>query len=58
MKNLEKRQLRKKIHKKDTELKKGDFCVIKKYSEIICASRKLRESFEFLPFKVLYVKLY
>ena len=56
MKNLEKRQLRKNIHKKDTELNKGDFCVIKKFSEVIGTSRKLRESFEFLPFKVLYVK--
>ena len=56
MKNLEKRQLRKNIYKKDTDLIKGDFCVIKKFSEIIGTSRKLRESFEFLPFKVLYVK--
>jgi len=56
MKNLEKRQLRKNIHKKDNDLNKGDFCVIKKFSEIIGTSRKLRETFEFLPFKILYVK--
>jgi hypothetical protein len=29
MKNLEKRQLRKNIHKKDSDLNKGDYCVIK-----------------------------
>ncbi len=56
MKNLEKRQLRKNIHKKDSELNKGDFCVIKKFSEVIGTSRKLRANFEFIPFKILYVK--
>ena len=56
MEKLKKRQNRTNKYKKDTMLEKGDFCVIKKYSETIGVSRKLRETFEFLPFKVLLVK--
>ncbi len=58
IKNLKQRQARTNKNKIDSKLMVNDFVVIKDYGETIGVSRKLKPTYDYIPYKITNIKYY
>ena len=58
IKNLKQRQARTNKNKIDSKLMVDDFVVIKDYGETIGVSRKLKPTYDYIPYKITNIKYY